>query len=382
MEIGLLLPENTGYPQLADHYLTGFEAMLLSQSQEKTYLGIQPKYYNVSDDSFYRKIKSMLFEADVDVVVVHASISLISGVWDLFHQNEKILVASVLGEKVGVSLPVSPYIYINSLNLWQSNWGLGHWVAQNIGHKVALVNSFYDAGYDSGNTFRLGFEAGGGKQMGIFMIDPPQASFNPGAVIREVESFSPNAIFANLSGIAATAFLNAYLKSSLKGKIELVASPLALTEKALVNIGDECCGIKSVFTWSTVLDNEVNTRFITLLHGKKVEVPDVFHLLGFEVAKLLHEAEQRAGTTTFDTRLFSLSLESLKMDSPRGLMTMDCESHISSSPYYLREVRKTESGLVNQVISQQLDVIDENDEEIRREYSGLTSGWINPYLTT
>jgi branched-chain amino acid transport system substrate-binding protein len=382
MKIGLLLPENSGYPKLAQHYLTGFELMVLSQNQDKSLSEIQTEYYSIYNNEFFRKVKSMLFESDADIIVAHASISLINDVWELFHQNEKILVATILGEKVGTTIPFSPFVYINSLNLWQSNWALGKWSAENIGHKAAIVNTFYDAGYDSGNTFKLGFENGGGKQIGIFIIDPPRGTFNPGAVVTELEKFSPDVIFANLSGIGATAFLKAYLKSGLKGNAELVASPLALTEQAFTTIGSDCCGIKSVFTWSPVLENKMNVEFVTLLENEKKENADVFHLLGFETAMMILDAVKKSGMTSFNTQSFYSALENTEMVSPRGLVKMDKKSHIASSPYYMREVSFLNNNLVNLIISDQLDVTDENDEEIHREYSGITSGWINPYLTT
>ncbi len=381
IKVGLLLPENAGYPQLADHYLAGFKTKLLSRKAKDSSIGFQTEFYRTSDNSFYRNIKSMLFESNVDVVVVHASNFLIEGIWELFHQNERILIASVIGENVGVSLPVSPYIYINSLNLWQSNWMAGKWVAENIGHKVAIVNSFYDSGFHASNTFKLGFESGGGNHVGLFMIDPPNGTFNPGAVISEIEKEMPDTIFANLSGVAATAFLKAYLSSSLNGKVKLVASPMAVTEQSLPHIGIEACGIKSFFTWSTVLENKENADFIKLLQNKKVEVPDVFHLLGYETAMMLIAAEEKAGVG-FETRSYAKALELLEMESPRGIVRMDKESHISASPYYLREVSTMKYKLINKIVSEELAVVDENNELVRNEYNRMVSGWINPYLTS
>lgn len=381
IKVGLLLPENAGYPQLADHYLAGFKTKLLSRKTKDSSIGFQTEFYRITDNSFYKNVKSMLFESDVDIVVVHASNFLIEGIWELFHQNEKLLIASVIGENTGVSLPVSPYVYINSLNLWQSNYIAGKWVANHIGHKVAIVNSFYDAGYHSCNTFKMGFENGGGNHVGLFMVDPPYGAFNPLAVIHEIEQQMPDAIFANLSGVAATAFLNAYLKSSLKGKVELLASPLALTEQNLPHIGGEVCGVKSFFTWSPELENKVNGEFVTLLKNKKIDNPDVFHLLGYETAMILLDAEKKAGVG-FNTHSFSSALETLELESPRGLVKMDRESHISASPYYLREVSTLKYKLINRIVSEELAIVDENNESIRKEYCRLVSGWINPYLTT
>lgn len=381
LKIGLLLPENSGYAQLADHYVTGFKTFQLTPALQGTLSLFQTEQYRITNNDFQRKIKSMLFESEVNIIVTHASISLIREVWELFHQNEKILVASVLGEKVGVPLSVSPYVYVNSLNLWQSNWSAGRWVAENIGKKVAIVNSFYDAGYDSGHTFKNGFEEGKGEQIGIFMIDPPNGTFNPQAVIHDVEQFAPDAIFANLSGIAATAFVKAYLNSSLNGKVELIASPLALTEQALPHIGPQSCGIKSIFTWSPVLENKANNDFLSLLSDRKVYNPDVFHLLGYETAQMISEANRSAGIGDFNPHRFSAAMENIKIESPRGMVTMDQQNHISSSPYYLREVSQSNYTLVNQVIAEHFTVTDENNESIRREYSELISGWINPYLT-
>lgn len=382
LKIGLLLPENKGYPHLADHYLTGFKSMLLSRNPGEKLSGIHTEHYRISGNDFYRKVKSILLESDVDIVVAHASNHLVSSVMNLFDKNEKILLASVLGENIGVSLPVSPFVYINSLNLWQSNWAAGRWVASRASEKIAIVNSFYDAGFDSSSTFRNGFENGGGQQIKNFIFDSPGVKTDPQSVISEIEQYAPSAIFANLSGNEANVFLKVFLNSGMNGNVELIASPLALTEQALPHLGAGCCGSKSVFTWSPQLENKANLEFLSLLQDKKVETPDVFHLMGYETAMIILDVEKRAGLSGFNTRSFSLALESLTIESPRGLVKMDNVSHTSSAPYYLREVAVSKSNLVNCVLTDKLAAIDEKDESIRREYSGLASGWINPYLTT
>jgi len=381
MKIGLLLPENAGYPKLAVNYQFGFEMQFRIQNQSVLLEEVETHFYSIYNDDFYKKAKSLLFVSDVDIVVTHASISLLSGAWELFHHNQKFLLGTIIGEKVGVSIPHSPYVFINSLNLWQSNWLAGKWAAENYGKKVAIVTSFYDAGYDSTNTFKLGYENGGGNQIGIFMVDPPHGSFNPGAVITELETFMPDVVFAHLSGIPASAFIKAYLKSSLNGNIPLVASPLALTESALKSYGQDSCGIKSIFTWSPVLENNENINFISNLQKEKVDFPDVFHLLGYESALLLIKAIDCIVNEDFDAQKFSCNLEKIEIDTPRGIVKMDSQSHIACSPYYLREVCNSKDKLVNQVLTEQVAFIDENQEEIHREYSGITSGWINPYLT-
>jgi hypothetical protein len=129
------------------------------------------------------------------------------------------------------------------------------------------------------------------------------------------------------------------------------------------------------------LENKANTEFVTYLKNKNVDNPDVFHLLGYETALMLLTAEKKVGVG-FNTRSFATALESLEMESPRGLVKMDRESHISASPYYLREVSTLKYKLVNRIVSEELTIVDENNESLRKEYCSLVSGWINPYLTT
>jgi branched-chain amino acid transport system substrate-binding protein len=382
MKIGLLLPENSGYSKLAVNYQTGFEMQFRIQNQSVLLEEVETQFYSIYNDDFYKKAKSLLFVNDVDIVITHASISLLSGVWELFHHNQKFLLGTIIGEKVGVSIPHSPYVFINSLNLWQSNWMMGKWAAENCGKKVAVVTSFYDAGYDSTNTFKMGFENGGGNQVGIFMVDPPHGTFNPGAVITEIEKFLPDVIFACLSGIPATAFIKAYLKSSLKGKVELISSPLALPESVLQSIGNDCCGINSVFTWSPVLENRANIEFISNLQSEKIDTPDVFHLLGYETAMLFLSALNGNETKLFDAHQFSQAMEKLEINTPRGMVKMNAKSHIANSSYYLREVSLSNEKLVNRISSELVALVDENSEAIYHAYTGISSGWINPYLTT
>lgn len=375
LKIGFLLPVNNGYPQLAENYLTGFKSMFTSQN--KSFLNVHTEYFKISEFKFRQKVESLLIEKKVDVVVAHASLNLISAVTDLFEQHEKILIGSILGEKIPVKFPASPYVLINSFNLWQSSWTAGKWAANTIGKKAAIIDSFYDSGFDSGNSFKIGFETGGGTEIQRFMAKMPGENIDPLNVLNKIKAFAPDAIFVNLSGLTAIHFLRLLTNSSLKGSVEFIASPFALNEETLPHIGSSVCGVKSFSSWSPQLKTNVNAEFISRLQDSRVENSDVFHLLGYESSLIIEEMKKKNSMSNPNH-----AFESLTIESPRGIVEVNPKSHFTNAPCYMRNVELERFNLVNNVISEELADISTYDDSIKNDYSGFNSGWINPYLTT
>lgn len=376
LKIGLLLPLNNGYTQLAENYLTGFKSKFASQNNG-SYQNVHTEYYKISEFRFRQKVESLLTENKVDVVVAHASMNLISAVTDLFDQHKKVLIGSILGEKIPVKFLPSQYVFVNSFNLWQSSWAAGKWAANTIGKKAAIVDSFYDSGFDSGNCFKIGFESGGGNEIKTFMAKLPNESVDPLNVLNDIKTFAPDSIFVNLSGSTAINFLRLLTCSSLNETAEIIASPFALNEEALPHIGSSLCGVKSFSSWSPELKTKANIEFLSQLQGLRIENPDVFHLLGYESALMIAQIHQNSALHSPAS-----ILETLRIESPRGVVEVDSKSHFTNAPCYMRKVDFEKFNLVNNVIGEELADISTDDKLINNDYSGLNSGWINPYLTT
>ena len=280
-------------------------------------------------------------------------------------------------KKIPVKYSTSPYILVNSFNLWQSSWAAGKWAANTTGKKAAIVDSFYDSGFDSGNSFKIGFESSGGSEAKTFMAELPGENIDTGKVIAEIKDYSPDVLFVNLSGQTAVSFLKVLLTSNLKRNTEVIASPFAMNEEVLPHIGTSICGVKSFSSWSVELNTKANSDFKSQLQGSRVENPDVFHLLGYESA-LMIEALQKSNMSQ---KLLS-PFESFKFVSPRGVVELDIKNHITQSPCNMRMVELVKFDLINRVIGEELADISSDDNSIKNDYSGLNSGWINPYLTT
>jgi branched-chain amino acid transport system substrate-binding protein len=376
LKVGLLLPVNNGYTQLAENYLTGFKSKFASQNNW-SYQNVHAEYYKISEFRFRQKVESLLTENKVDIVVAHASMNLISAVTDLFDQHKKVLIGTILGEKIPVKFSPSQFVFVNSFNLWQTSWAAGKWAANTIGKKAAIVDSFYDAGFDSGNCFKIGFETRGGTEIKRFMAKMPGENIDPLNVLDDIKTFAPDAIFVNLSGSTAINFLRLLTCSSLNEYAEIIALPFALNEETLPHIGSSVCGVKSFSSWSPGLKTKANIDFLSQLQGSRIENPDVFHLLGYESAQMIAQIHQNRALLSPASML-----ETMRIESPRGVVEIEPKSHFTQAPCYMRKVDLERFNLVNNVIGEELADISTDDNSIKNDYSGLNSGWINPYLTT
>jgi len=381
MKIGVLVPQNKSVIGLGDSFVNGLR-LFQEKHKEKWTEDVEfiVESYTLSSSSIIGKSQKLIFENMVDMVVAHTSTLFLSTIRDLYHDNEKFLLVSDIGAKVGNYIPTSPFIYTNSLNLWQSSYAMGNWAGKNLGKTSVIVSSFYDSGFDNTGMFYKGFEEAGGENKGFLMLDPPNASVNPKALINQIETINSELIFANFSGSDAVIFANAFLNSHLNGKIPMVANPFMLDEQLQHRINGNMDGVKSAFSWTPEMNHAANKEFIKDATAKYGKEPGVFELLGYECAMILDSAIKHNGNNA-NKEDFSKAMADVKINGPRGIVKMDRQSHFTNADICLRSMTKDGFNFVNKPIADQLAYVSEDDDGVRKDFSGLISGWQNPYLT-
>jgi branched-chain amino acid transport system substrate-binding protein len=276
----------------------------------------------------------------------------------------------------------NPFIFGNSLNLWQSAYALGYWASQQLGSRAGVAAALHEAGYGIVSAFWLGFcEAGGGTILGTEVTHRQTADDDPTEQVRRLADLSPDFIMAFYSGREGISFVNTYASLGLAGRLPLIASPLMSHGQGLPKMRNHIGGVRTAFSWDLNSRPEEHKRFRRIGKVKVGMEPAVFTLLGYETGLALHAAV--AGRDEITGEQLQEALSGVAFMSPRGPLHLKAETGEVATVDYLQELQARDDGTCTAVTLGTLPLppsFQRDWDAVKR--SDARSGWINPYLVT
>jgi branched-chain amino acid transport system substrate-binding protein len=211
---------------------------------------------------------------------------------------------------------------------------MGHVVAERGMKKVVTLTWKYAAGEQSVKGFKEAFEAKGGKVVKELSLPFPNVEFQ--ALITEVASLKPDAVFVFFAGGGAVKFVKDWQAAGLKDKIPLYGSGF-LTDGTLEAQGAAAQGLETTLHYADGLTNPRDKAF-RLDYAKQYKLqPDVYAVQGYDAAQLLAAgANAVKGDMTRKPEVIK-AMEAAKVDSPRGAFTLS-KAHNPVQDFYLRKV--------------------------------------------
>ena len=322
--------------------------------------------------------QKLIHEDRVNLVVALIGANLAARLRPIFEETHIPLVVADVGANVIRPDERSPYVVYNSLDLWQANWAMAAQAVGQFGRNMVSVGSFYESGYDALYAVELGAESAGGTVTDTLITHTTPQHSGIEAALAAIRTAQPDIVFAHYNGQDAVEFLDAYTASGLSRDIPLVTSGFALHDHALAALGHELIGVQSGLSWSNTLDNEANQQFTAAFRDLSGYSADAVAVLGYDTAHLIDHAAGAAGSFNPDRMMQALSAS--RIDSPRGILTLNPATQSFSSPLYQREVRPQGLALQNVAIAA-LDGVSEQEAWAKFPETSIRTGWLNPYLS-
>jgi branched-chain amino acid transport system substrate-binding protein len=239
-------------------------------------------------------------------------------------------------------LAKAPYSTRLGVTMAQIADPLAKWAAKNGVKTVYNVLANYQPGIDGGKAFSDTFVAAGGKMAGEVLVPVNNTEYS--AYIQRVKDAKPDAVFVFVgAGNPAIAFFKAFHQAGLdKLGIRILASGDALEEDALPQMGDEPNGVISSLNYSQVHPSKFNQAFVTAFHAAdatKTLEPNFFAVAAYDCMSAIDKAVA-AQKGTLDPDKTMAVWAGLKMDSPRGPIEIDAQTHDITQNMYMRKVTK------------------------------------------
>jgi branched-chain amino acid transport system substrate-binding protein len=342
IKVGLMLPYTGTFAPLGVAIENGFRLAL--QEAGGKFAGREVEFVKVDDESEPSKatdnINRLVTRDKVDLVLgtVHSGVA--AGMIRVTKESGVLHIIPNAGLAPATGALCAPNIFRTSFSNWQSGYGMGAVMAKRPAVKKVVTLSWrYAAGEESVKGFKDAFLKGGGQVVKELWLPFPNVEFQ--ALLTEVASIKPDAVYSFMAGGGAAKFLKDYNQAGLSKSVPLVGAGF-LTEGVLEATGGAAEGVETALHYGDGLETPKNKAF-RLAYAKTFKLqPDVYAVAGYD-SGLLFEAGMKAVKGDISRKAEMIrAMEAAKLDSPRGPVTLS-KAHNPIHDQYLRKVTGNEN---------------------------------------
>src|ERR671919_82068 len=344
IRVGLMLPYTGTYAQLGTAITNGFKLAVNERGGKLS--GRELEHFTVDDEAEPAKAPentNKLVQRDkVDVLVgtVHSGVQM--GMVKIAKESNTLLIIPNAGLDAATGALCAPNIFRTSFSNWQPSYPMGKVLADSGINNVLTLAWKYGAGEEAVAGFNEGFIKAGGKSVRGLWIPFPNVEFQ--ALLTEIASIKPDAVFVFFAGAGAAKFVRDYAAAGLRDKIPLFGSGF-LTDGVLDAVDEAAQGLETTLHYGDGIDTKRNREFRAAYRRSYNSEPDVYAVQGYDAALLLAVGLDAVKGDIGKKKEIIAAMEKAKIDSPRGSWTMS-KAHNPIQDIYLRKVVGRENKVV------------------------------------
>ena len=344
IRVGLMLPYTGTYAQLGTAITNGFKLAVNERGGRLG--GRELEYFTVDDEAEPAKAPentNKLVQRDkVDVLVgtVHSGVQM--GMVKIAKETNTLLIIPNAGLDAATGALCAPNVFRTSFSNWQPSFPMGKVLADRGIKNVVSLAWKYGAGEEAIAGFTEGFIKAGGKSVRGLWIPFPNVEFQ--ALLTEIASIKPDAVFVFFAGGGAAKFIKDYAAAGLRKTIPLFGSGF-LTDGVLDAVGDAAEGLETTLHYADGLNTTRDKAFRAAYSREHKTEPDVYAVQGFDAGLLLAAGLDAVKGDVNRKKEMIAAMEKAKIDSPRGPWTMS-KAHNPIQDFYLRKVVGRENRFV------------------------------------
>src|SRR5262247_2172790 len=227
-----------------------------------------------------------------------------------------------------------PYMVRTGWSSSQPSHPFGQWACEQGYKKIATIAADYAFGHEVVGGFQRAFEACGGQI--IQKIWPPLGAQDFGPFIPTIKQ-DADAIFTLMVGPMSLRFPKQLAASGNKKPV--IGGGTSYDEFVLPSMGDEVIGHISALQYSAALDTPLNAEFVKRYRAKYGKVPSYYSESNYTTAQMIHGIIQKNKGKFPGAEEFIKQLAAMKVDTPRGPVTID-EMRNPVQNIYIKKVEK------------------------------------------
>jgi branched-chain amino acid transport system substrate-binding protein len=341
VKVGFMLPYTGTYAALGNAIENGFK--LYVQEQGGKLGGREIEYFKVDDESEPSKavdnMNKLIKRDNVDVVVGTVHSGVVMAMAKVAKDTNTLLVVPNAGAGAVTGPMCAPNIFRSSFSNWQPGYAMGKVAGEKGAKKVVTITWKYAAGDESVEGFREGLKSAGGEVVKELTLPFPNVEFQ--ALLTEIASTKPDAVYAFFAGGGAVKFVKDYAAAGLNKTIPLYG-PGFLTDGTLEAQGAAAQGMLTTLHYADGLDVPKDKAFRADYTKAYKSAPDVYAVQGYDAAQMLGAGLAAVKGDVSKRNDLVAAIEKAHIESPRGEFTLS-KAHNPVQDIYLRKVVGTEN---------------------------------------
>lgn len=243
-------------------------------------------------------------------------------------------------------IDASPYMFRTFQTIPQVASVIGEWAPENGAKKFVTLVSDYGPGADAEEWFSKSLEAHGGTVLEKLKVPLANPDFAP--FLQRAADAKPDAIFVFVPTGAGAAFMKQYVERGLDTSgIKVIAMGDVMDDDLLDNMGDPALGVVTGGPYSAAHDSPENRAFVEAFKAANDGMrPNMVAVGAWDAMDLIYKTLEKTGGDASGAA-FTEAAKGMRLDSPRGPVTIDPDTRDIVQNVYMRKVEKVDGELYN-----------------------------------
>ena len=242
----------------------------------------------------------------------------------------------------------SEYIARVSMTLPQVSTPMATWAVKNNIKRVVTLVADYGPGIDAETAFKNTLVAGGGQIVESIRVPLRNPEFAP--FIQRIKDAKPEAVFVFVpAGEQGVAFMKGYRERGLaEAGIKVIATGDLTDDHVLPAMGDATLGVITSFHYSAAHNSPENKAFLKNFAEANPGAgrPNFMAVAAYDGMGAIYEVANKLGGKIDGDKAMAV-LKGMKINSPRGQITIDPQTRDVVQTVYIRKVEKVNGELFN-----------------------------------
>jgi branched-chain amino acid transport system substrate-binding protein len=242
----------------------------------------------------------------------------------------------------------SDYIARVSMTLPQISAPMASWALKNNIKRVVTLVADYGPGIDAETAFKTTLVGGGGQILETIRVPLRNPEFAP--FIQRIKDAKPEAVFVFVpAGEQGVAFMKGYRERGLaEAGIKVIATGDLTDDHVLPAMGDATLGVITSFHYSAAHNSPENKAFLKNFADANPGAgrPNFMAVAAYDGMAAIYEVANKLGGKIDGDKAMAV-LKGMKINSPRGPITIDPQTRDVVQTVYIRKVEKVNGELYN-----------------------------------
>lgn len=247
----------------------------------------------------------------------------------------------IMNAATSVITTKSDYIARFSMTLPQISAPMGDWALKNKIKNVATVVADYGPGIDAEKAFSDRLVKNGGKVVEAIRVPLRNPEFAP--FIQRIKDAKPDAVFVFVpAGEQSIAFMKGYRERGLAAAgIKVIATGDLTDDHVLPAMGDNTLGVITTFHYSAAHKSPENDAFLKSFAATNPQGgrPNFMAVAAYDGMNAIYQVSNKLGGKIDGTKAMAV-LKGMKINSPRGPISIDPATRDVVQTVYVRKVEK------------------------------------------